>query len=148
MRSWRSRSRRKVVEYAAVDRTKLEACCEKSKYIERRSQDVHAIFPEQIYLTKCQILEAPATSHGPLSIFCFVFSFRFPETLPHIICRYSYCRLYFKKAKCHVGCFTFRSCAIPLGTCRRRALYYYYSANLDQAIPVYTRCARLILILT
>ena len=26
----RSRSRRKVVEHIAVDRTKLEACCEKS----------------------------------------------------------------------------------------------------------------------
>ena len=31
LRSWRSRSWRKMVEYTAVDRTKLEARCEKSK---------------------------------------------------------------------------------------------------------------------
>ena len=30
MRSWRSRSQRKVVEHTAVDCTKLEACSEKS----------------------------------------------------------------------------------------------------------------------
>ena len=38
----------KVAEHTAVDRTMLEACCEKSLKIERGSQQVHVMFPEQI----------------------------------------------------------------------------------------------------
>ena len=37
LRSWRSRSLRKVVEHTAVDGTKLEACWEKSWKIKRWS---------------------------------------------------------------------------------------------------------------
>ena len=33
--------------HTAVDRSKLEACCDKSRNVERRSQQVHIIYPEQ-----------------------------------------------------------------------------------------------------
>ena len=76
MRSWRSRARQKVAEHTAVDRTKLEPCCEKSSSSPSRFTSYTL---SKFDVTNFQILEAPAMS-TTLGAFLFCFHF-FPTQL-------------------------------------------------------------------